>query len=206
MAIQLEQVFSSGGRTLIDLLTHCVWSINTDALFLYLAGQYKLRPEAAGALALHDVFCSPHSPGCLQERSMLTPRDLRLQQSIEPIRFALEASKDAVAPSSEVPADGLGDESSPQAMIESETVRETAVIAPPPIPSPYIFDHICRAVRSGSRIRDLEQAYDIARTPTENLPGGEPTASQRVFVDNVWTPNLRPHLAAAGFWRIATIG
>ena len=201
MPIQLEKLFAGGGRPLIDLLSHCVRSINTDALFLYLVGEYKFRPEAAAAVALHDVFCSPHSQGCIHARSMLSPRDLRLQQSIEPLRATLHALDEvphdapAIATTEEVKTDG-----------EVESMTETAIAIRPPLPSPYVFDHVYRSVRSSARIRDLEANYDLARTPNENLPGGEMSAAQRMFVDNVWIPHIRPHLASAGFWRITTIG
>ncbi|MEO1527509.1 MAG: hypothetical protein AAFX06_18935 [Planctomycetota bacterium] len=201
MPIQLDPLFSGGGRPMIDLLSHCVRSVNTDALLLYFVNEYRLRPFASAAIALYDVFCSLDSAGCIHERSMIAPRDLRLQQSIEPLRSSLNA----IDRSTREPA-------SPD--VDNETVEgpqadadaEMATVVGPPMPPPYLFDHVCRAVRSGSHVRELEMKYDVTRSPNENLPGGEMSASQRAFVDNTWTPHIRPYLAAAGFWRVTTIG
>ena len=47
--------------------------------------------------------------------------------------------------------------------------------------------------------------YDPARTPMQTLPNGKMNAGQRQFVEQIWQQVLRPHLVAAGFWRIATV-
>ncbi len=55
-------------------------------------------------------------------------------------------------------------------------------------------------------IRRIRETYDPALEPVENLPGGKMTAGQRMFVERVWRPKLRPHLVQAGFLRVASIG
>ena len=206
MAIQLEQVFSAGGRPLIELLSHCAFSINTDALFLYLVREFRFRPEASAAIALHDVFCATNSPACIHDKSLIAPRDWRLSSEIEPLRNAVTAAPGTGKQEIDSPVEesAIEEESRPQAMEdESDGPEETP---PPPLPSVLLFDRLATSIRAGMRVRELESYYDLSLDATENLPGGELSVAQRAFVDHAWAPMIRPFLVSAGFWRIATIG
>ena len=76
------------------------------------------------------------------------------------------------------------------------------------IPAKYLFDAVIAAVTSDVRevVRRIRETYDPALEPLENLPGGKMTAGQRMFVERVWRPQLRPYLVQAGFTRVASIG
>ena len=58
------------------------------------------------------------------------------------------------------------------------------------LPPRYLFDAVVQKLISDQRemISQVEQAYEPALTPHENLPGGRLQAGQRAFVDNVWLP------------------
>ena len=181
--IDITDTLARGGRARIDLLRYCVMSIAMEPVFLFLAGEYRLRPAHASALALYDVFCEPQSAARLSAHGLLPPRDLRLATDIAQVRSRWAALQ---APAQE-------DE-------EPRTV--------PAGPGRSLFDALVRGVRADAngKLATLSAAYDPQRSPAENLPGGRMNASQRSFVDNVWIPYARPRLAAAGFWQIATVG
>ncbi|HEX2828884.1 MAG TPA: hypothetical protein VHP37_21215 [Burkholderiales bacterium] len=183
--IDVADTIARGGRGRVDLLRYCVMSIAMEPLFLFLAGEYRLRPTHAGALALFDVFCDPHSPARLSAHELLPPRELALAAGIAQIRSrwaALQAPR---------PAE---DDQAPRSV--------------PAGPGRSLFDALVRGVLADAngRIKALSASYDPHLSPAENLPGGRMNASQRSFVDNVWIPFARPRLAAAGFWQIATVG
>jgi hypothetical protein len=76
-----------------------------------------------------------------------------------------------------------------------------------PVSNPMsgLFDRIAEDLitdREG-RIAAIARNYDPALDLAHNLP--RRTAGQRHFVENVWKPLVRPHLVAAGFWRVQTI-
>ncbi|MCA9139179.1 MAG: hypothetical protein KDB00_20540 [Planctomycetales bacterium] len=199
MAIKTVQVFARGGRELIDLLSHCVLSVNTDALFLYLVREYQLHPQATRAIALYDVFCGAQAPARISDTSLIAPRDVRLQNNINEIRAAIvavEAFRESQQP------DVLSEEPNPES--PEETDRRPPTI---PLPPHYLFDPVANQLAGVSgKLVHLETHYDPTLSPLENLPGGELNAGQRAFVENVWTPRVRPYLVSAGFWRIATVG
>ncbi|MCD0463752.1 hypothetical protein U8335_25390 [Roseiconus lacunae] len=206
MAIQLEAIFTAGGRPLIDVLTHCVYSINADALFLYLVREYRFKPQAKAAIALHDVFCNPQSPACISQSTMIIPKDWRLAHSIEPFRQAIEAVESVDQSASDDSRSGSESEAEDHSSGDDNTPSDGCVAIE--IPPRHLFDHVVDAIRRGPSpaIASLQQSYDTGKTPTGNLPGGELSAVQRAFVDHQWLPSVRPFLVAAGFWRIATIG
>ncbi|MCC9603617.1 hypothetical protein LOC67_23960 [Stieleria sp. JC731] len=213
MPIQIAPIIQSGGKPLIDLLNHCVQSINTDVLFLYLIGEFKLRPQAQSAVALFDVFCSIQSPACISCHGMIAPKDLRLANSISPLRASLEAANTAIEEaankteldeSSEEPGDEVENSDS-----ADTPASESSFEAPPVLlPARYLFDQVADSIRQSpaSGFNKLQGYYDPLKSPKENLPGGDMNASQRMFVDNVWSPMVRPFLVSAGFWRVSTIG
>lgn len=187
MPVDVLQVFKSGGRERIDLLEYCVLSVNTDALFLFLVQEYQQRPTADAAVAIHAMFCAAGSPATISSRTLLPPKDMRLENSIAPLRNNL--------------------------LQRHQQLSEAGVDEDPPEPSPamlpprYLFDFLIPAITQGgdSAIAKLGRGYNPALTPHANLPGGRLSDGQRAFVDNIWTPIVRPTLVSAGFWRIATI-
>ena len=97
MAISTRSCFEQGGRELIELLTHCVFSFNTDVLFLYLVREYQFRPQAVGAIAIFDVFCGASAPARISATSTIPPRDMRIDHTISQLRAALQMATAPVA-------------------------------------------------------------------------------------------------------------
>jgi hypothetical protein len=155
-----------------------------EPVFVFLAGEYRLRPAHAAALALYDVFCAPRAPARLRGvLNLLPPRDLRLAAAVRAIGAQMDASQ---------PASALHD---------AAGVVRTA-------PYRNLFDPLIEALGTDASglLRRLRVSYDPARTPEQNLPGGRMNSAQRHFVEKIWQPRVRPGLVAAGFWQIATIG
>lgn len=193
MCISIETFFDRGGRDLIDLLEYCVISLRKDILFHYLVRQYRQRPTAGGAVAMHDMFCAADAPARISAARILAPKDMRLEQAIMPFRQTLlRCAADEV-----VADDGTSD--------QTETISRRQVVDP--FPPKYLFDGIVKSLLAASdtQWQNVESHYDPSITPHANLPGGKMTANQRLFVDRIWTPVVRPRLVAAGFWRIATV-
>jgi hypothetical protein len=182
--IDIADTLARGGRGRIDLLRYCVMSIAMEPLFLFLADEYRLRPTHAGALAIYDVFCEPHSRARLSAHDLLPPRELALAAEVARLRERWTAMQ---APPEE-------DDEEPRTV--------------PAGPGRSLFDTLVRGVRADAngKLAAVSAAYDPWLSPAENLPGGKMNASQRSFVDHVWQPYARPLLASAGFWQIATVG
>lgn len=181
MTVDVKGILMRGGRGQIDLLEFCVRSINTDALFFYCVDEYRLRPQAAAALAIFDMFCAAEAPARVTAVTLLPPKDVRLARAVEPFRtptVAVLASDD----SAEEP------------------------LPPPAFPPKYLFDTVAEAIAAGGTLwQGLASTYDPEKDPCENLSGGEMTAPQRAFVDWIWTPIVRPTLVSAGFRKLASI-
>ncbi len=194
MPIDVSTIFERGGRELIDLLEYSVLSTKTDLVFAFLVREYRLLPTAAGAVALHDMFCSAVAPAKIGPNGLLSLRSMRFDQTIMRYRADSPTMIDAVDPEGGQAGDGGSEESS---------VDRTQVDTPPS----YLFDSIVREISAGDNtvIAAVQLGYDPSITPQENLPGGRLTDGQRAFVNNVWLPIVRPNLVAAGFWRIATV-
>lgn len=188
MAIDIEEIFRSGGRELIDFLDYCVRSIQLEPVFVFLVKEYQTNPSMQRALALYDVFCEPRSIARIKIVSSLPPKNLMLLRTINTIRNQQQELEQARAAALADP-----DNEPPQ-------VRYT-------LPMKNLFDDVVRSIRA-AETRPLEQIaahYDPALTPAENLPGGGMNAAQRHFVDFIWEPQVRPFLVAAGFRRIGNI-
>ncbi len=197
MAMDINQVFLRGGKQLVELLEFSVISLQPDPLFAFLVGEYQLRPTAEGAVALYDVFCAPDTPARISPADVLPPRNLRIQQDIEPLRIHLlqhERARSAMQGRQET-------EESQQDQLATEDMEIPSIS----MPGKYIFDTILVRVWQGQPLRNLAHRYDPGLSPQENLPDGRMTASQKHFVDKIWEPQLRPYLASAGFRRIANI-
>ncbi|QEG01404.1 hypothetical protein Mal15_54800 [Stieleria maiorica] len=201
MPICTKTCFQQGGRELIELLTHCVLSFNTDVLFLYLTREYQFRPQAVSAVALYDVFCAPQAPARISDTSLIPPGDLRLDQTIAELRRALQIATGDHNASDQATTEHGVDDACPD--------RDHVMPLAPAIPLPphFLFDPIAaRLSAENPKLSALESYYDPKLTPHENLPGGKLSVGGRAFVDHVWTPRIRPYLVASGFWRLATVG
>ena len=177
----IESIFRSGGKGLVDLLEYCARSVQMEPIFVFLVGEYRVAPTATKALALYDVFCAPQALGRISAPEVLPPLDLRILGAMAPLQRWL-AQSSARGPDS---AAGLS----------------------PPLPARFHFDFIVahlQADPTGS-LKRICQSYDPSRTPWANLPGGNMTPGQRAFIEKVWEPVLRPRLVEAGFRRIANI-
>ena len=182
--INLDDTLARGGAERLEFLRYCVLSISMEPLFVFLAGEYRLRATHAGALALYDVFCAGDAPARLPAYELLPPRELALAAEIARVRDRWLAAQ------------------APRAPDEEEESRSVAAW-----PSRALFDALVNGVRADThkRLAAITASYDPQLTPHENLPGGTLSASQRQFVDRVWTPIVRPRLSAAGFWQVSTI-
>lgn len=73
--------------------------------------------------------------------------------------------------------------------------------AAPPMPPPStLFDSIVDKIMRAGVIGKLKRAYQARYEP--------PDDTNRVhehFVEKIWRPIIRPHLVAAGFWRISEL-
>ncbi|QDV42143.1 hypothetical protein Enr13x_19860 [Stieleria neptunia] len=208
MPVCTKTIIERGGRELIELLTHCVFSFNTDVLFLYCVGEYQLRPQAVSALAIYDVFCAPAAPARISDPSQIPPKDMRVGQTIADLRQAFQAAT-CDPPQPKAVEDDDDDDERRDAGQDDTPAGSTPPVRPAvPLPPRYLFDSIAAnlAVSEQAKIATLENYYDPKRTPQENLPGGELTDVQRAFVDHVWTPRIRPYLVSSGFWRVSTVG
>ena len=180
--LDVADVFRRGGKGLIDLLEFCVRSVRTDAVFLFLVGEYRTIPTAAKAVALYDLFCAPHAPARVSASDALPPFNQYVALAVTKLREGLElAASTAWAP----PAERV----------------------PAPLPAKYLFDDIARRIEQQPRnqLAQVAERFDPALTPLENLPGGRMNEAQRFFVERVWQPNVRPRLVAAGFRRVGNV-
>ena len=169
----------------MGLLEFCVISVKLDPVFAFLVGEFQMHPAAAKAIALYDVFCAPGSRARISVIEALPPRNLQLQEAVEKLRKGYQAARCAESGDA-----GLEDSS----------------IAPPePLPEKYFFDAVAARVWQGRELQSVAESFDPARTPQDNLPNGRLTDGQRLFVDKLWEPTLRPYLVSAGFRRIANI-
>jgi hypothetical protein len=179
MPIDLDDIFTRGGKPLIDVLNYCVRSVQMDPVFAFLVEEYRLSPSQTKAVALYDMFAAPGAPARINAADLLPPQELALQIVIENLRRP-------------PPRPGWTEIGAPRLQ------------APP---GKYIFDTLQLHVRKNRRgaIARIKRRYNLKLTPTENLPGRRMTAGQRNFVDQVWQPRIRPTLVTAGFRRIANI-
>lgn len=183
MSIRLHDVFAAGGKPLIELLDYCVFSVQMDPVFVFLAGEFRMHPACEKALALYDVFCAAGAPARVSADDVLPPLDFRLDRAIEPIR-------------------------NPPMRIEDPDADEPNLVPSVQTPGKFLFDVVAGELerRPDGAIAAIGRSYDPSRDAQENLPGGKMTAPQRMFVERIWKPQLRPYLVAAGFRRIANIG
>jgi hypothetical protein len=181
VAINIGEIINRGGRELIDFLDYCVRSVQMDPLFLFLVREYRNHPTTPKAVTLYEIFCAPDAPARTSDPSVLPPLDLRIETAIRPLKMNLTRVQAAQFGASD---------------------------PPPPLllPAKFLFDFIVAHLEETSEsLRQIAGHYKPHRTPLENIPGGRMTAGQKVFVDKVWEPKLRPWLVAAGFTRVASI-
>ena len=183
--IDLDDTLARGGAARLDLLRYCVMSVNMEPLFLFLAGEYRVRPTHASALTLFDLFCAIEAPARLKAYELLPPRELNLAAEISRIRERWTAMQ------------------APPAPAEDEEPARSA----PSWPARTLFDALVKGVRADThgRLETVSANYDPRLTPQENLPDGKLSDVQRRFVEHVWQPLVRPRLTAAGFWQVGTI-
>ena len=191
MAVDIQSTFRRGGRGVVDLLEFCVISVKLDAVFVFLVGDYQLKPTAPRAIALYDVFCTPASPARISVMGALPPRNLQTERVVEQLRQQYLSAQST--------------ETADRGPDEQEASGSPPAARAVPFPGKYVFDGIASQVWAGQQLRWVVQTYDPALSPHENLPGGRLTAGQRAFVENIWEPAIRPHLVSAGFRRIANI-
>jgi hypothetical protein len=67
---------------------------------------------------------------------------------------------------------------------------------PPLAPPASLFDRLTE---------DILQTGILARLKHDYRPAAKMNRIQQHFVEKIWQPIIRPHLVAAGFWRIAEV-
>jgi len=72
--------------------------------------------------------------------------------------------------------------------------------APPMPPPSWLFDGLAQRILRTGVIGKLKEQYQVARGPGEKI-----NRVHQHFVEKIWQPIIRPHLVAAGFWRIAEV-
>jgi len=72
--------------------------------------------------------------------------------------------------------------------------------APAMPPPPSLFDAIVEKIMRAGVIGKLKGAYQARHDVSE-----ENNRVQQHFVEKIWRPIIRPHLVAAGFWRISEL-
>lgn len=173
----------SGGKELIKLLDYCVFSIEMDAVFLFLVQEYRFQPTGPRAIALYDLFCAPGAPARLSVTNVLPPRDCLLPQVIQRIR-------------------------EPRLVCSDPDADPPQFIPAPQVPRKYIFDGVAKAIACDTEgaLSRVEANYNPELGPHGSLPQGGLGPSQRQFVEGVWRRGVRPRLVQVGFWKMATIG
>lgn len=177
--INISDILRRGGEQRIALLRYCVMSVSMEPVFVFLAGEYRLRPTHAGVLALYDLFCAADAPARIQAPDTLSPRSLRLASAIRSIR-----------------AQGA------QAQLSEESVRVASTA-----PGKDLFDPVVDYLRKdpNGRLARISNEFDPELAPEQQLPGGKMSLSQRYFRESVWLPIARPRLVDVGYWQMANI-
>jgi len=178
----IQRILSSGGAARIALLQYSVRSTDMSPLFVFLCGEYRLRPGHANALALYDMFCAPQAPALMEISCLRPPNNIALTRQIESLRRQwLQMQR-------------------PEPLEPDEGVPIVA-------PMRSLFDPVAGALAFGddSPLARIDRTYDPTLTPTENLLGRTMSSVQRHFLEYIWKPVVRPRLVAVGFWQIQTI-
>lgn len=179
MPINIDAIFSRGGKELIGLLDYGVRSVRPDLLFIFLVQEYRQMPTAAKACAIADSFCAPQAPARVSAVELLPPLNPQIEVAMRPLRANLAQIAAAQPP---------------------------APVPPRLLPPKFIFDALDLHLRKKSAaLRSLKRRYRPERSPVENLPGGKMNAGQRFFVERVWEAVLRPRLVSAGFRRVSSV-
>jgi hypothetical protein len=71
--------------------------------------------------------------------------------------------------------------------------------APPPPPPSWLFDGLAQQIMRGGIVGKLKEMYQTERAADRI------NRVEQHFVEKIWQPIIRPHLVAAGFWRIAEV-
>jgi hypothetical protein len=184
MAVELDKALGAGGKLTIDFLQYCILTQRTDAIFVYLAREYRFRPTIDGAFALFEAFCAEKAIAKLPLPDMLPPKSPHLLWEVQKIRQSIEDYKKFV-PTEKVPD-------------------------PPRVVHPTIimFEPYVAALRAlpDAGMHLAAQEFDPELAPIEHLANGEMNFDQILFIQNIWVDKLRPTLIAGGFWQIASLG
>lgn len=177
----IEGLLARGGAARIALLRYCVLSRTMEPLFLFLVGEYRLRPSHARAVAMFDLFCDRQAPARLKCPLLMSPASRGLHTAIATLRRQW-------------------------AQMQSPEPPDPDTVVPVTVPARNLFDPVATALADPQgRVAELGRRYDPALDPVENLPGRRTTPAQRHFVERVWKPVVRPRLVDAGFWQLGTI-
>lgn len=184
--LNIDKTIAQGGESLVELLKYCVFCRELDPLFLMLARNYQMLPDAAKALAIYSTFLKQQSPLQISGEIPARRGDALLMQSISTIedtnRRILE-----------------------QQTIELDEEEEPDVITPF-LPAKYLFDTSVAIVKVNSRqIGRIEREYDPTLGAFGNLPDRKLSTVQLTFIEHRWKP-ARAALSGAGFFMVANIG
>lgn len=183
---RIERLFRTGGQGRVNLLGYAVQSVTMELLMHFLVGEYRFHPRVKASVALYDAFCAPGALARIAMAEIVPARTLRLAAGIEALRARLREFENAA------------------------TVAEPGQNFPgpsPPAADRALFDGLMKSMWADpdGALRRAERDYDPSLTPEANLPGGRMTPAQRIFVNDVWRPRVRPLLVDAGFWQLSSI-
>lgn len=184
MAIELKDALQVGGQVTINFLQFSIITQRVESLFLYLANEYRHRPELRSARALYDAFCGEKAIVKLSIPELLPPKSPFLAWELNKLITTYEAFQRFV-PTEETPN--------------------------PPryqLPSILMYDPYVQAVLANpdSDCHAVAREFDPELAPLEHLPNEQLSSEQILFLQTVWLEKLKPCLVAGGFWQIASLG
>jgi hypothetical protein len=162
-----------------------------------------LTPYFQTRQLLRERTAPANSPGTAQASEPTQPdqQDAAIRQDLERNGTSSETGGEAAADESMVRTQRKGGAQPTPAPLPG--LPQNLMLLPPA----HVFDFVRNALlaRRPCPLKRLGKQFDPLLTARENLIGGELNASQKFFVDFVWTPRVRPQLVSAGFRRVANV-
>jgi hypothetical protein len=98
VAIDVDEIFTGGGKKLVDFLDYAVRAVQTDVLFSFLVREYREHPTTPKAVVLFDIFCAPRAPARLSLPEVLPPMNLQIAAAMRPLGLNLVAAPPLILP------------------------------------------------------------------------------------------------------------
>ena len=85
MPTDIDEIFTHGGKRLVDLL------------FIFLVQEYRVHPTTPKAVALFDIICARKAPARLRVTEILPPVNLQIEAAMRPLTLNLAQVQSAQA-------------------------------------------------------------------------------------------------------------